>query len=532
MGFLDRLRRGSSDRVGSAPGAVASSPPATDLAYQAPASARPDLKRLAGGADRIAVLDCETTGIYDTDRIVELAIVTVELDGTITEIWETLVQPRRDVGATHIHGLTAEALRDAPVFADVAGDVAIRLHGACVAAHNLPFDLRMVAGEFDRLGVEFTILGGIDTLRATRCRLGVACETYGVSLTNAHSAAADAAAAAQLLVCVAAMCEPGAPAAAPTGLLRSGRVLRRADAVWVTIPDPPYLAALAARLDHAGLEASTVAYLELVERAVADLHLDAGERTQLAEFAADLGFADAQRAQVHRRFVNDLVNAALDDGVVTDDELDALLRVASALEVDQDHVTVRVHGAISQGVTAALESGMTVVFTGDDPRWSREELTAHAESLGLIVGKGVNKATDLLVAYDTASNSGKADRARSYGVPVVSTTVFAASAGGELLDAEGSSVEARKVVTCPDCHATWTVAARSGERTTKRCADCTASPAKIHRVASSPEAQAEPTTEELTCMRCTQIWTRVRVRGRKPSLCPTCASAEAKEPPA
>jgi len=475
MGFLDRLRRGSLDAVGSATLAVAPQALAADVGYEAAASAGPDLERLAGGADRIAVVDCETTGIYETDRIVELAIVTVGLDGTVTEVWETLVQPRRDVGATHIHGLTAEALRDAPVFADVAGDVAIRLHGACVAAHNLPFDLRMVAGEFGRLNAELTILSGIDTLRATRCQLGVACETYGIDLTNAHSAGADAAATAQLLLCIASMCEPGAPAVAPTGLMRSGRVLRRADAVWVSIPDPPYVAALAARLDHAGLEASTVAYLELVERAVADLHLDAGERKQLAAFADDLGLAAAQRAQAHRRFVNDLVNVALDDGVVTDDELDTLLRVASALEVDSDHVTDRVRGAISETVTVTIAPGMTVVFTGDDPSWSREELTARAEGLGLVVGKGVTKATDLVVAYDTESNSGKAAKARSYGVPLVSTAAFATVTIGDALEAEGSSVEARKVITCPDCHATWTASARSGERTMKRCSDCIAS---------------------------------------------------------
>jgi DNA polymerase-3 subunit epsilon len=485
----------------------------------------PDLERLAGGADRIAVVDCETTGIYDTDRIVELAIVTVRLDGTITETWETLVQPRQDVGPTHIHGLTAEALRDAPLFADVAGDVAIRLHGACLAAHNLPFDLRMIAGEFRRLDAELTIVDGIDTLRATRCRLGVACETYGVGLTDAHSAAADATATAQLLLCVAAMCEPGAPAAAPTELLCSGRVLRRADAVWVTIPDPPYVAALAARLDHAGLEASVVAYLELVERAVADLHLDANERAQLAALAEDLGLTAAQRAQAHRRFVNDLVKIALDDGVVTDGELDALLRVASALDVGADHVTNRVRGTTAQGVTVTIAPGMTVVFTGDDPNQAREEFIAHAESLGLVVGRGVTKATDLLVAYDTASNSGKAAKARSCGIPVVSTVAFSTATFGAVLDAEGSSVEARKVVTCPDCHATWTVPARSGERTTKRCTDCSASTATTQRIQSAPAAPAEPTLEELTCTRCAGTWTRERVRGRKPQVCPTCLSA-------
>ncbi|MCZ7525599.1 MAG: exonuclease domain-containing protein [Acidimicrobiia bacterium] len=484
----------------------------------------PDLERLAGGADRVAVVDCETTGVYNTDRIVELAIVTVGLDGTITEVWETLVQPRRDVGPTHIHGLTAEALRDAPLFADVAGDVAIRLHGACVAAHNLPFDLRMIGGEFGRLDAELTILGGIDTLQATGCRLGVACQTYGVGLANAHSAAADATATAQLLLCVAATCEPGAPAAAPTGLLRSGRVLRRADAVWATIPDPPYLAVLAARLDHAGLEAGIVAYLELVERAVADLHLDADERTQLTALADDLGLTAAQRAQAHRRFVNDLVDVALDDGVVTDDELDALLRVASALDVDAANVRDRVRGAIARPATVTISPGMTAVFTGDDPDRSRAELTAHAEDLGLAVGHGVTKATDLLVAYDTASNSGKATKARSYGVPVVSTAVFATATAGAAVEAEGRSVEARKVVTCPDCHATWTVSARSGERTTKRCTDCSTSPPVTQRTAPATAAPARPTLEELTCARCAQTWTRERVRGRKPRLCPTCAN--------
>jgi DNA polymerase-3 subunit epsilon len=225
--------------------------------------------------------------------------------------------------------------------------------------------------------------------------------------------------------------------------------------------------------------------------------------------------------------VNDLVKIALDDGVVTDDELDALLRVASALEVGADHVTDRVRGTTAQAATVTIAPGLTVVFTGDDPNQTRDDLIAHAENLGLVVGRGVTKTTDLLVAYDTASNSGKAAKARSYGVPVVSTAAFAAATVGALLDAEGSSVQARKVITCPDCHATWTVPARSGERTTKRCTDCSASTAATQRMQSAPAAPAEPTREELTCTRCEQTWTRERARGRKPQLCPTCVSPEA-----
>jgi DNA polymerase-3 subunit epsilon len=382
----------------------------------------------------------------------------------------------------------------------------------------------MISGEYGRIDVDITILAAIDTLRATRARLNVACDTYGVTLTNAHSALADAAATAQLLLRVAALCDPGGPAAAPIGLMRSGRVLRRADAVWVTIPDPPYIALLAAKLDHAGLEASFIAYLELVERAIADLHLDADERAQLAEFANEVGLNDAQRAQAHRRFVNGLVNAALADGVVTDDELDALLRVAAALEVDVRHVTDRTRATMATSASVNLAEGQTVVFTGDDPDRPRERLIAHAESLGLTVGTGVTKTTGLLVAYDTASNSGKATKAQSYGIPVVSTAVFAAARSGDLLEAAGSAIEALKVITCPECYATWTAPARSSERTTKRCTDCAATTTSATRAPRAPAEPVPPTLEELVCTQCNVTWTRQRLRGRKPQLCPTCSA--------
>lgn len=50
-------------------------------------------------------------------------------------------------------------------------------------------------------------------------------------------------------------------------------------------------------------------------------------------------------------------------------------------------------------------------------------------------GGNVTENTDLLVAYDTASSSGKAGKARSYGVPIISTTQFAAARAGDRLEA-------------------------------------------------------------------------------------------------
>jgi len=69
-----------------------------------------------------AVIDFETTGLVPerTDRVIEVGIVLVDLDGRMESEWTTLVSPSRDVGASHIHGLTAADLLDAPQFTEVA----------------------------------------------------------------------------------------------------------------------------------------------------------------------------------------------------------------------------------------------------------------------------------------------------------------------------------------------------------------------------------------------------------------------------
>jgi DNA polymerase-3 subunit epsilon len=504
MGFLDRFMR-TADTADAVP---------------LPVTTVGGLPALVGGADRIAVVDCETTGVYNSDRVVEIAVVTLDLEGRVIDTWATLIQPQRDVGASHIHGLTAESLRDAPTFDDVAGDVALRLHGACLAAHNLPFDRRMLVNEYERLGADLAVLSGLDTLTATRCRLAVACEEHRVPLADAHSALADAMATASLLARVLGGCGSGSPAAAPVGLTRSGRVLRRSDVAAVVIPDPPHIAQLAHALNHPGLEANILAYLDVVGRAVADLRIDASERAELLSWGIELGLGDAEITQAHRRYVSDLVDAALEDDIVTEAELDALLRVASALGVDAKVVEHRTRGVRARAATVQLSAGMTVVFTGDDPRRPRLALSERAIELGMAVGKNVTKSTDLLVVYESDTASGKATKARSYGVPIITTEQFAAAdLGGQL---EGSSVETKKVITCPDCHTTWTVSARTGAQSSRRCEDCRGVPASRRASTRGPAPATPPSIETLTCTVCGRAWTRDRVRGRKPLKCADC----------
>jgi DNA polymerase III epsilon subunit-like protein len=113
------------------------------------------LTRVELGRTPFAVVDVATTGHYpqDRDRIVEIAIVHTSPDGTIEDTWSTLLEPERDPGPTHLHGLTWGDLAGAPRFADIAAEIADRLSGRVVVAHGADFDLGFLVAEFTRAGL-------------------------------------------------------------------------------------------------------------------------------------------------------------------------------------------------------------------------------------------------------------------------------------------------------------------------------------------------------------------------------------------
>jgi len=72
-----------------------------------------------------ALVDVETTGLYpQSDRVVQIAMRQVDRHGKTQNVWHSLVDPGRDPGPTHIHGITTEMLRGAPRFTAVAPRVA------------------------------------------------------------------------------------------------------------------------------------------------------------------------------------------------------------------------------------------------------------------------------------------------------------------------------------------------------------------------------------------------------------------------
>jgi DNA polymerase-3 subunit epsilon len=151
------------------------------------------------------VVDVETTGfVAEVERIVEVGVVVLDPSGDEVASFCTLIDPGRDPGPTHVHGISAEMLVGAPSFATIHPYLAGLLSGKVVVGHNIDhFDLDFVRAECRRVGGEVLVPGpvpSIDTLAVAqghlglqgRARLAECCDRYGLSWDDHHSALGDA----------------------------------------------------------------------------------------------------------------------------------------------------------------------------------------------------------------------------------------------------------------------------------------------------------------------------------------------------
>lgn len=506
--------------------------PAASKATSSIGLSRGGLAALLAGVDRVTVVDVETTGLYRTDRIVEIAIITMDTSGNVIEEFDTLINPLRDPGPTWIHGVTASMVADAPTFDDIADHVAARLHGTVVVAHNLRFDTRMIDQELSRTGFIVDWGTGLDTLRATGCKLGVACAEYGVGQQASHRALFDARATGQLLFAV---CEAFTHACFPVAVspvhnAPARRVLTRDG--FASIPvDVPYLAGLArgVHADH-----DVAAYVTLLDRAVADLQLSGAERKELAQLATELGLNDRTRERAHREFINGLIDAALEDSIVTDDELDQLCRVAALLELDAEVVTRRTNPYRLTEDTIVLKPGLEVCFTGaaldelGNPIDRATVLEPDARLYGLIPKDSFTKVCGLVIAADTASQSSKIKAARRYGIPVAALADYrhALTTGQPLPVTRLATTGIAQV--CGKCGGSWMAARRATNPICAGCRDAVRT-TPVATKASARQANTDtvkfvpPAVETLVCSICMRTWERARTRGRPPKRCPVCA---------
>lgn len=108
----------------------------------------------------LAVIDTETTGVSVTkDRIVEVSVVRIELDGTRTRRVRR-VNPERPIPpeATAVHGITDADVVDEPPFRQVAKGLHQLLEGCDIAGFNvIAFDVPLLHEEFARAGIDWEV---------------------------------------------------------------------------------------------------------------------------------------------------------------------------------------------------------------------------------------------------------------------------------------------------------------------------------------------------------------------------------------
>ncbi|MBX9678666.1 MAG: hypothetical protein K2X38_07865 [Gemmataceae bacterium] len=405
----------------------------------------------------IAVIDLETTGLFPWrhDRVVEIAAVIIDSEGKIVREFVSLINPERDIGPTSVHGLTSEDLLDAPHFEEIAPLLLETLEDTvAIASHNVRFDRQFLDYEFARFDCGLPDYASFCTMQlAGGGKLSDCCRDFGVAANaDFHHALNDARAAANLLVALLA----DDPSAA--------RQLQQSTAVrWPSIPKrgkqpvtrdearqrqstpPNFLQRLLERTDRTSIigasDGAIMAYGALLDRVLEDRRVDDSEADSLVEMAEKWGLSRKQIEQTHRDYLNQLAIAAVADGIVTDSErrdLNLVARLLGQSNVELDKVLAEAANRLAETGPSSVRSnveetkfsGKRVCFTGElqcclnGQPISREEAERLARAAGLELASSVTKKLDILVLADPHSQSGKAKKAREYGVRIMHEPVF------------------------------------------------------------------------------------------------------------
>lgn len=401
-----------------------------------------------------AVLDLETTGLnqFGNDRVVEIAVVLYCPGRGIVTEFATLVNPERDVGPTRIHGLSATDVLNAPKFMEVAAILVDALQPSpAIVGHNVRFDLAFLRSEFERLGVTFPRCTVIDTMKlAGGGTLSACCDHHNIKCAGrAHSALQDARLTAQLLDTMLtenpellAPYEPFSQIQWPVLATPRAKAFPRDLLASMDIPVPGYIQSLAAGLSH---ETATSTrddaeedYRSLLWKVLEDGRIEELEGDSLTLIATSTGLTFPQVEAIHLDYLTRLVAAAYADKRITEAEHREIQMVAQLLgfgrlaeselaslipntEFPASHPTKSAHSDLR---------GKTVCFTGEcQCTISRQPITREqAETLavqnGLTIANSVTKKLGLLVVADPNSQSGKAKKARQYGLRIIHEPQF------------------------------------------------------------------------------------------------------------
>jgi DNA polymerase-3 subunit epsilon len=440
MGFLDRLRR-------------------KDVPHEPTRAAPPTPTRAAAPrpsqAPRVpyqfAFVDVETTGLDSrVHRIIEIGIVIVDDQGTTLDEWCSLVRPDGDdaeltAGPTRIHLIETEWLQAAPTFRDLLPQIAHRLNGRIIVAHNAQFDIEFLAEEFARAGFDDEKQGKwvtactLDLCRSVDIprRLDRACFDMGIKYEK-HTALDDARASSMIVRQLGGVINPqtfvraGVTTFGTLPELTMVAPVMRGQAEAATTARPILEPLIGALPPHDGTTdrdpAAAEAYLVALQEAIADGWVSAPEVAALADVATRHGLTSDELRDLHQELVLGLIDTALTDRRITKEERAEIERIAAWLNVDVSQWDAMVRAARTR-IKAAVEeyrsevAGKTIAFAGvgiHKPN-IREALAAKH---GFSYATRVTNDTDFLVIGTTHTETHAVEKARQLGVPMMVEATF------------------------------------------------------------------------------------------------------------
>lgn len=378
------------------------------------------------------IFDLETTGLGNTDRVVEIAgfVWDADSDEVIAE-FESLVNPERNIPAvtTNIHGLNAEHVSAAPTFSELAPWLERIFAGRVAVAHNASYDVPFINREFARIGSAFRISAFACTkIAAGGGALASVAARLDVDLRDAHSAAGDATATLEIakrlgperLLPQVESESPFTPVDPPS----PPRTLSRFQ-VGLSDEVPELASEFLANLADENSGANR--YSAFLNETFKDLVITDREWSQLGQIADKEGLTPTETDALNRKFLADLESAALRDRKVT--ELEMSVISAFALQVG---LTPSVEVSDATG-SVAIVAGALICVTGEpliDGRIvKRGELSRKIESAGFVYTDKLGKrhGVSLLLVENYGSQSTKARNAVLWGIPILSAADFLAN---------------------------------------------------------------------------------------------------------
>ena len=159
--------------------------------------------------NEFVVIDTETTGLHAESRVIEIAMVVVDIKGKVKDHYSTFLRGDGTVGhpmAARVHGIKTHQIASAPTFKEIFPMYLEFIDGRIPVAHNASFDRARINYELKLIRkkqletMACTLSLGVE-LGYGKLKLGEAARQFGIETGQAHRALDDAKATADLLRC-------------------------------------------------------------------------------------------------------------------------------------------------------------------------------------------------------------------------------------------------------------------------------------------------------------------------------------------